>query len=441
MKEQFLERMHSYLNEEYDAYLRSLNEKPYRGIRINRLKVKEDTMITDAFSLRPSPFCEDGYYVEDTISGNHPYHLAGLFYMQEPSATSVVSVADIQKGDWVLDLCAAPGGKSTQIASRLGQSGFLVSNEIVSNRAQILLSNMERMGVSENMITNTSPAIICKEMQGCFDKVIVDAPCSGEGMFKIHEKAMEDWSEEHVLSCASRQQSILKEAYRALKQNGILVYSTCTYAMEENEKCIYEFLKTHPDMELLDCHVNFGRGGLAYQDLDVSKVRRIFPMDHGEGHFIAKMRRLSDNPAASLKIEKEAKLEDCVLSFLTSQLDKLPANFMVQNNKVYAKNSPFIQLKKTKVLRQGILCGEMVKKRFEPHHHFYMAAALENHRQRWVELDEEECSIYLSGNVLNKQTEKGYIALRFHGHTLGFGKSDGSRIKNKYPKGLRIKSD
>ena len=160
MKEQFLERMHSYLNEEYDAYLRSLNEKPYRGIRINRLKVKEDTMITDAFSLRPSPFCEDGYYVEDTISGNHPYHLAGLFYMQEPSATSVVSVADIQKGDWVLDLCAAPGGKSTQIASRLGQSGFLVSNEIVSNRAQILLSNMERMGVSENMITNTSPAII-----------------------------------------------------------------------------------------------------------------------------------------------------------------------------------------------------------------------------------------------------------------------------------------
>lgn len=437
MNELFLARMKQYLDDEYDAYIKTLNEPAYKGIRVNLLK-EDRQLLESTFSLTSSPFCEEGYYCNDTISGNHPYHLQGLFYMQEPSASSVVKILDVKENDWVLDLCAAPGGKSSQIASMLAHTGFLVSNEINNHRAQILLSNLERMGVSENMITNTSPDIICKEMQGCFDKVVVDAPCSGEGMFKIHEKAMEDWSEEHVYSCATRQLIILNEAYHALKQDGILVYSTCTYAIEENEAVIYEFLKQHKDMQLINCNVSFGREGIAYQELASDKVRRIFPMDKGEGHFIAKMKRVSEQPKAKLELLKNSHLDECVSTFMNTQLNNLPKYFYENKGKVYAKNQPFIKLKKTKILRQGILCGEIIKNRFEPHHHFYMASNLDTMRKKVVEIDEQECTIYLQGNILNKPCEKGYVALSYKNHIIGFGKSDGKVIKNKFPKGLRV---
>lgn len=437
MKDAFLKRMKVYLNDEYDAYLKTLQEPAYKGIRVNLLK-EDKALLEQTFTLEPSIFCEDGYYSDGSISGNHPFHLQGLFYMQEPSASSVVSILDVQKDDWVLDLCAAPGGKSSQIASMLGHTGFLVSNEIVANRAQVLLSNLERMGVSENMICNSSPDIICKEMQGCFDKVVVDAPCSGEGMFKIHEKAMEDWSEQHVEACATRQLLILNEAYHALKQKGILVYSTCTYAIEENEQVVYAFLKQHPDMQLVDCHVEFGRQGIAYKDLDVSKVRRIFPMDKGEGHFIAKMQRTSENKKVPLEEVRSKQIDSSVTAFFKEQLVK-PLPYIYENKgKVYMKNTPFIKLNKTKILRQGIFCGEIIKNRFEPHHHFYMASFLDRQRTRVVALDDEQCRIFLSGNILNIPYPKGYVALSYHSHILGFGKSDTKTIKNKYPKGLRV---
>ena len=429
--------MKEMLQDEYEAYVKSLEILMYKGIRKNLLKCN-DTILEKTFSLEPSSFCEEGYYIKNEVSGNHPFHLAGLFYMQEPSAMSVVTILDPQENDWVLDLCAAPGGKSSQIASRLRNTGLLVSNEIVTSRSQILLSNMERMGVSENMIVNNEPKIICKEFQGCFDKIVVDAPCSGEGMFKKHEKAWQDWSEEHVEACSYRQSQILEEAYLALKEEGILVYSTCTYAIEENEKVIYDFLQNHEDMQLVDCNALFGRAGFAYQDLDVSKVRRVFPMDKGEGHFIAKLKKVGASEKSKLDFEKSAKLESYVHSFFQDQLKDLPLYFYIHNQKVYCKNTPFIKLKKGKVLRQGILCGEMVKNRFEPHHHFYMASSLDPYRKKVIELTKEEVNIFLSGNVVSHACDKGYVALAYEGHILGFGKSDGSVIKNKYPKGLRV---
>lgn len=437
MNEQFLNRMKNMLQEEYDAYIQTLEEPFFRGIRKNLLK-DSGSLLEETFLLQPSLFCEEGYYMKEDISGNHPFHLSGLFYMQEPSATSVITILDPQEGDWILDLCAAPGGKSSQVASRLKNTGLLVSNEIVNNRSLILMSNLERMGVSENIIVNSDPKTICKEMEGCFDKVVVDAPCSGEGMFKKHEKAWQDWSEEHVQSCAMRQQMILEEAYKALKEEGVLVYSTCTYAMEENEATIYAFLQAHEDMELVDCNVDFGRCGYTYKDLDTTKVRRIFPMDQGEGHFIAKLVKHGEARQAKLNTLASMKIEACVEKFLKDQLTKLPLYFYVQNDKVYAKNTPFIKLKKSRMLRQGVLCGEIIKGRFEPHHHFYMCAAFDPYRKHVVELTKEEVDIYLSGNVLMKPCEKGYVSLSYKGHILGFGKSDGNMIKNKYPKGLRI---
>lgn len=442
MNDKFLKRMKVLLEDDYEEYVDTLQKPAYRGLRVNTLKVSVDDFC--AFPICPlekTPFCKEAFYIpSDTVSiGNHPYHTAGLFYVQEPSATSAVEVLDVKEGDWVLDLCAAPGGKSSQIGIKLKHTGFLVSNEIDHHRSQILLSNMERMGLSENMIVSANPAIVCDAFQGHFDKVLVDAPCSGEGMFKKHTKAMEEWSEENVLACKQRQLHILDSAYKALKKGGILVYSTCTYAQEENEEVVYAFLKTYPDMELVDCGVSFGREGIAYKDLDVKKVRRIFPMDKGEGHFIAKFQRKSENTAVKLKTMVPKTMNPYGKAFLQEHGNFDDFYVKYDQDKLYLCKQPFFDLKKIKVLRQGILCGEVKKQRFEPHQHFYMAALLKPWHKQSVSLNDEQCEQFFEGNVLAIAGYKGFISLSYHGHIVGFGKGDGKVIKNKLPKGLRCK--
>ena len=212
MNEQFLKRMQTLLGAEYDAYVETLHNPPFRGLRANLLKIQPDALVKRQFaSLSPSPFAREGFVLtgSETGLGNHIYHRQGLFYMQEPSASSAVTVLDPQPGDWVLDLCAAPGGKSTQIAARIGHAGFLIANEIDGGRARVLMSNLERLGVSEALITHASPEQLCPQLTGWMDKVLVDAPCSGEGMFKKEDQALADWSVEHVRSCGLRQQKIL----------------------------------------------------------------------------------------------------------------------------------------------------------------------------------------------------------------------------------------
>lgn len=440
LKEQFLERMKSYLQDEYPAYEQTLEQSAFRGLRVNTSKISiEEFLELGVCACKPSLICPQSFYIsnEEKGLGNHPAHLAGLFYMQEPSASSAVEVLDVKQGDWVLDMCAAPGGKSTQIAAKLNNTGFLVSNEIENKRAQILMSNMERLGFSECMITNARPDELAKEMKGWFDKVLVDAPCSGEGMFKKHASAMEDWSVEHVIACGQRQAHILESAYEVLKEDGILVYSTCTYSMEENEEVIYNFMKEHDDMELLDCNVSFGRAGFAYKDLDVSKVRRIFPMDQGEGHFVAKLKK--KGPASFSKQNKlaNARLESFVTTFLNQQVSKVPEYTMQLQDKVYIKQTPFIKLKKVRIIRQGILVGQIIKNRIEPHQHFYTASLLEPYYQVRYDMDDEQCLSYLKGNLLQVPNYKGYVLLTYRNHPIAFGKGDGQVIKNKYPKGLR----
>lgn len=441
MNQQFLDRMKQYLQDDYNAYIETLDAPMYRGIRINETKCTQEELEQLALcELTPSSICPQSFYIPETVEklGNHPAHLAGLFYMQEPSASSAVEVLDVAQGDWVLDLCAAPGGKSTQIAAKLAHTGFLVSNEIEGKRAQILLSNMERLGFGECMITNSHPDILCKELSGWFDKVLVDAPCSGEGMFKKHSKAMDDWSVAHVEACAQRQQNILESAYEALKQEGILVYSTCTYSMEENEQVIDTFLQRHPDMELVDPGVTFGRGGIPYGSLDVTQVRRILPMDHGEGHFVAKMIKHGEAKKAKVTVLPTAQLPHYVTSFLKDQLSSLPKYAMQLQDKVYVKQSPFLQLKKTRIIRQGILVGELTKQRIEPHQHFYTAGQLAPFFNRQYDVSEEECRLYLQGNQLAVQGYKGYTLITWHHHPIAFAKGDGTVLKNKYPKGMRL---
>lgn len=441
MNEQFLKRMQLYLQEDYEAYLKTLDEEAFRGIRVNTAKITEtDFLKLGICDCRPSTICPQSFYIPKDLKGlgNHVAHLAGLFYMQEPSASSAVEVLDVQSGDWVLDMCAAPGGKSTQIAAKLKDSGFLVSNEIDSKRAGILLSNMERLGFSRCMITNTRPQQIAKEMSGWFDRVLVDAPCSGEGMFKKHSKAMEDWSEEHVKACGQRQQHILDSAYTALKKDGILVYSTCTYAMEENEQVIYAFLQSHPDMELIDCGVSFGRSGLPYEKLEHEKLRRIFPMDQGEGHFVAKLKKHGSQVESRKKEMKTAVVPPFVTQFLKTSLSKQPAYLMESNGRVYAMEQPFLKLKDIRILRQGCQIGELIKNRLEPHQHFYVSNAYGKDILQSYEMNEDECLLFLQGQQLSVSGYKGYTKMLWHGYAVGFAKGDGTVLKNKYPKGLRI---
>ena len=442
MKEQFLQRMKEYLQEDYEAYVKTLEEDAYRGLRVNTTKISVEAFLQlSVCECKPSAICPETFYIphQEKVLGNHPAHLAGLFYMQEPSASSAVEVLDVQEGDWVLDMCAAPGGKSTQIAAKLQHSGLLVSNEIEAKRAAVLMSNMERLGFSECMITNARPDELAKEMGGWFDKVLVDAPCSGEGMFKKHAKAMDDWSVEHVASCAMRQKLILESAYETLKEEGILVYSTCTYSMEENEEVIYAFLKHHEDMELLDCQVNFGRSGFSYRDLDVTKVRRIFPMDQGEGHFVAKMKKHGQAVMSRKKEVADTALPMFAQAFLKSQLAKQPAHTLLLQDKLYLKQTPFLFIKKIHILRQGILAGEIMKNRIEPHQHFYSASLHQDKFLQTYDMRDEECHLFLQGHPLSVSAYKGYTALLWHQHPIGFAKGDGMVLKNKYPKGMRIR--
>ncbi|MBQ1507084.1 MAG: RsmB/NOP family class I SAM-dependent RNA methyltransferase, partial [Ruminococcus sp.] len=239
--DEFLLRMKSLLGDEFENFLDNYDRPVQKGIRVNTLKCSPEKLEKLLkIELTPTPFCAEGRYIPEGAEqlGNSPLHHCGAFYIQEPSASSAVELLGVEKGDFVLDLCAAPGGKSTQIGAKLGGTGLLWSNEIVKNRANILLSNIERMGISNAVVSSEHPERLCGALEGYFDKVLVDAPCSGEGMFRKNCEARREWSVEHVKSCAERQLNILNSAKHAIKDGGALVYSTCTFSREENEEVI-----------------------------------------------------------------------------------------------------------------------------------------------------------------------------------------------------------
>lgn len=431
----FLSRMKSFLGNEYASFLACYEEAHLRGIRLNPLKCDEKTLLRALpFSVSPTPFSKLSYYAPmgaDKL-GALPVHHAGAFYSQEPSAASVVTVLDPLPGERVLDLCAAPGGKSTQIAALLAGKGLLWSNEIVKSRANVLLSNMERMGVRNAVVSSCRPDVLCERLAGFFDKVLVDAPCSGEGMFRRDERAVQEWSPEHVASCAARQLAILESASQAIKEGGILVYSTCTFSQKENESVVSAFLQRYRDFELLDCGVSFGRPGTLPQ------TRRIFPMDGGEGHFVARLRRLSANgftpPGYLYQKESKDALECSEWIF-----NRNPEGMFQQiNASLLLMPEGLPSTEGLNVLRAGVLLGEK-KQRIEPAHAAFMAAKPEE----LVSVlsfphDSKEAAAFLHGEELEApESCKGYTGVAIDGVLTGFGKCSSGRLKNRYPKGLR----
>lgn len=446
----YRKRMEALLGDEMAAYEKSLEEPLFQGLRISERKQPlEMTKASLPFLREPSKFAKNTWYIQGQY-GLHPAHLQGLFYLQEPSAGSAVEVLDVKPGDRVLDLCAAPGSKSTQILEKL-EDGFLLSNEIEPKRAQVLLSNMERMGAENFMVTNMDSKTLCAQLPESFDKILVDAPCSGEGMMKKHEAALEEWSYPNVLLCAARQKDILKEAWKSLKPGGQLVYSTCTYAPEENEENVAWLLSEFEDARQLPIDVEWGRPGVETEGMDAAKVRRIFPMDGGEGHFVARFEKTGEKPEETketkrkgkgMDFEKSKPLPKEAQAFLEEQSREGYAFYKVESDGksqlVYGMNHPFLKLKKGRVLRQGVLIGELVKKRFEPAHAFYLSRLMAQSGTTKTETSLEEMDAFYHGEQLQIPAESGYRALSYQSVPYGFGKASAGRITNKLPKGLRL---
>ncbi len=427
----FLDRMKKYLGEEFDAFVSSYDLPVTKGIRVNELKCTPEKLIDlMPIKLFPSPFCSDSFYSEEEIKvGFNPLHSAGAFYSQEPSASVPVELLDPKPGDLVLDMCAAPGGKTTQIASKLKGEGLIICNEVVKSRANILLSNVERMGIANAVVTSSYPEKIAEVLPEYFDKIVVDAPCSGEGMFRKNSEAITEWSPEHVESCAVRQLAILNDAADCLKKGGTLVYSTCTFSYEENEGVISAFLKSHPDFELVPVNTEYAHSGL-----EGMPVVRIYPMDGGEGHFAAKLRKLGEYEA-DYKIRNDKKSEK--IELLNDLTSKKWENVTVVKDKIYLLPKDLPNLKGLNVLRAGVLFGEIIKNRVEPHHHFFMASSMDDLTNTInLDINSDELLHFLRGEEIEADT-KGYTAVCVNGITIGFGKASNGRLKNKYPKGLR----
>lgn len=434
----FRNAMRELLGEEFHAFLQSYDQPYCRGLRRNPLKCGEELLRESLpFALKPTPFSPLSFTMERSEEklGYLPAHHAGLFYVQEPSACSAVTALAPQPGEKILDLCAAPGGKSTQIAGLLQGEGLLWSNEIVKNRAQILLSNVERLGVKNGVVSSCHPQRLCEGLQGFFDRVLVDAPCSGEGMFRRDPEAVAQWTPESVPACAQRQRAILDSAALAVREGGTLVYSTCTFAREENEDNVEWFLSAHPEFKLIPLDLSFGRPGV-----NGLPVRRIYPMDGGEGHFVAKFRRVGENTCRSGSFDSflsgKEETEPRAL-FEELFVGPFPGHAARFGERLYLLPQGLPDLAGLGVLRAGVELAQRKGRRWEPSHGAFQSAGKEECRQVLdLPWNSPQLAAFLRGEEIDCDG-KGYTAVCAGGVPTGFGKASGGRLKNHYPKGLR----
>lgn len=446
MHSEFIREMKDMLGCEFDEFIKCFNQPHKRGVRINTLKFDIKNSDKLELPLEKCEFAPSGFYLNsnDRGIGNSPWHHAGAFYLQEPSAMSAVTVLDPQPGEKILDMCAAPGGKSTQIAAALDGSGLIWSNEYVRKRAQILISNIERMGVRNCVVSNAHPDMIAQKLNGFFDRVLVDAPCSGEGMFRRDDVAVYDWTPEHSAACAVRQLAILESAAKCVRNGGIMVYSTCTFSFCENEGVIIDFLERRPEFSIENSGVSFGRAGFNRSDkFDLTLCRRIFPMDGGEGHFIAKLRKdgeLCSNSCYS-RFASPTDSEKSAAVLFGQCFDCTPYGHIVQiGDCCYIIPEDMPDTHGLGVLRGGVLLGEIKRNRIEPSHTLFMAAHSGECRQIiFLEPNSVELAAFLHGEEIPVSDKlKGYAAVACDDTVTGFGKCSGGRLKNKYPKGLRL---
>lgn len=439
------------LGEQFHDFLESLQQPRVSGLRVNTTKISVNRFLSlHSFSLTAIPWCANGFYVEDSTQrpGKHPYHEAGLYYLQDPSAMLPAELLSAQPGDHVLDLCAAPGGKSTQIASQIGNDGFLLANEIHPARARQLSQNIERLGFANTVVSNETPERLSQRFPSYFDKILVDAPCSGEGMFRKNEDAIQHWSQENVLYCHERQLSILLQAAKMLKKGGRLVYSTCTFSPEEDEQTIVDFLSYCPEFEIEQIHSSLfdsGHPEWASPQLDcISGTCRLWPhRQRGEGHYVAVLHKSRCTDSENIKkqsLQKVTKKAPLVFqSFAKEVFAQLELeNFFQFGDQLYCAPQGMPSIDGLKVIRPGLHLGSIAKKHFLPSHalsHFVEPAQVVHAYH--LNANQKEVEAYLQGHSLPYQAAKGWFLVCVDGFPLGWGKASDGQIKNHFPKGLR----
>ncbi|SDB05699.1 16S rRNA C967 or C1407 C5-methylase, RsmB/RsmF family [Pseudobutyrivibrio sp. YE44] len=432
----FINRMEQDLGPDFHAFLRSYEENKISALRFNPIKADDKAKEKISHMLtEPVEWSKNGYYYNDEESrpGIHPYHQAGVYYIQDASAQLPVEMLDPKPYEICLDLCSAPGGKSTQIAGYLNGTGILVSNEPMKNRAKILSENVERLGIRNCIVTSEFPDKLSQKYHEYFDKIMVDAPCSGEGMFRKNHEACDEWSLESVQMCAERQAEILDRAYEMLIPGGRICYSTCTFARAEDEETVAAFVKRHPDMSVVE-------------------EKRLWPHQvKGEGHYACLLEKAdgdgrAEECAADRNLYSYKKINDKLLVDYKSFIKETMAdpkqwskNLILVKDLLYMLPEGCPDFEGLHVLRGGLFLGTLKKNRFEPSHALALAVKADEVKRVFdVDSNSREAENYLKGQSLYGEVEDGWTLITVDGYSLGWGKAVKGQIKNHYPKGLRL---
>lgn len=451
--EAFLNRMREIPDLCFPAFVKALNDPPVRALRVNPVKASPERLLPLLpFGVEPVPFWEGAYFAEADKVGALPAHHAGMFYMQDPSAISAVAAVAPKEGLRVIDLCAAPGGKTTQLAAAIGERGILLSNEYVPARCRILQGNVERMGLVNTAITNLNTRALADFYGAYFDLVVADAPCSGEGMFRKYEAAGEEWSPENVTACAARQREILENAARLTREGGQLLYSTCTFSIEENEANIDAFLTAHPEFHLIPVAPAVAAvtadgipfAGCAHANV-LPLCRRFYPhLCKGEGQFLALLEKSGTGQKAPPKKSAATPLSPAetrtVEAFFTENLTAHPSGTPCTLREQVVL-CPDIPLPPHGVFAAGVTAGSIQKGRLVPHHHLFSAYGCRFLRQLRLQNGDLRVKKYLMGEEIEcpelTTAPNGFAAVLFEDAPLGGGKAVQGKLKNHYPKGLR----
>ena len=467
LPQSFLDSMKEILGDDYEAFLAGFDGQRQYGLRVNTLKMNlEEFERIAPFHLKKVPWISNGYFYEaEDAPAKHPFYSAGLYYLQEPSAMTPASRLKVQPGERVLDLCAAPGGKATELGAALQGEGLLVANDINTARARALLRNLELFGISNSFVTNEPPHVLAERFPEFFHKIMVDAPCSGEGMFRKNPAVVDSWQEKGPEYFSKLQREIIVQAADMLLPGGMMFYSTCTFSPLENEKTITHLLKERPDMEVIpmEDYEGFAEGLTSYRgevfDESCKLCRRIWPHKmSGEGHFMALLHKKSGTQqqvqqtvsqssiwwekCKGLNKEQKAAAED-FFSHVNIAYDGKRID--VRGDNLYYLPAPKYDGRGLHFLRNGLFMGEFKKKRFEPSQPFALALHAQDFDQVLdFPADDERLSRYLRGETLDvsdliagEKKRKGWQLVMVAGHPLGFGKLVNNNLKNKYPAGWR----
>lgn len=452
LPEEYVERMKKLLSpEDFQAYMDSFEKKNVRGLRVNTLKISpEEFEKISPFALKKIPWTDNGYYYEDDVQpAKHPYYYAGLYYIQEPSAMTPAQLLPVEPGDCVLDVCAAPGGKSTELASKLKGEGVLVSNDISNSRAKALLKNIELMGVKNAYVVSEVPENLVSRFAGYFDKILIDAPCSGEGMFRKEPSMVKSWEEHGVDFFANLQRGIMDSVVKMLKPGGKILYSTCTFSPEEDEGSMKYLLENHPEFKITRPeHVwkEFASGHPEWVDgpEELKDCIRLWPHKlEGEGHFISLLSKEGEAGQKSDFSGKKAMVmpEDAAefFSHVKMPLD-LSRCVQVKDKLMYLPDAT-MDMKGYRVLRSGLYLGDLKKNRFEPSQSLAMALKMEEYDQIVnFKADDVQVRKYLKGETLEIEdtSATGLYLICVDGFPLGWAKAIKGKLKNKYHSGWRM---